>query len=128
MSLVQIIENAVDTAIAALGDAITKADRAEIKIASHIPGQPPLRTAVFTKCSVVVVAVKSDDFPETQVETRDIAALDIRPTTPARLGDIYRIGGLFYKVESAKNTLAGANIVLQEVLLRPSDNGGVVWA
>ena len=127
MSLVRMIEQAVDAAVIALGDTIISADRATISPGAHVPGSPPTRTAVFTKCNVAIVAMKVEDFPETQIESTDKSILDIRPSAPATNDDRYRIDGKYYRVMFAKNTFAGNKLVLQELVIRPSDDGGLTW-
>lgn len=128
MGLVSTIEQAVDMAVIALGDAITLVDRATITQGAHVPGTSPTRTGVFTKCNIAIVAMKIEDFPGAQIESQDKSILDIRPKTPAQNDDRYRIDGKFYRVMHGKNTFAGKNLVLQELIIRPSDNGGIVWA
>lgn len=128
MSLVRMIEQAVDAAVIALGDAIISVDRATISPGAHVPGSPPTRTAVFTKCNVAIVAMKVEDFPGTQIESSDKSILDIRPAVAATNDDRYKLEGKFYRVMFAKNTFAGKKLVLQELIVRPSDDGGVIWA
>lgn len=127
MSLVRTIEQAVDLAIVSLGDSIISVNRATIRVGVHVPGSTPTRTAVFTKCNIAIVAMRVEDFPETQIESTDKSILDIRPSAPATNDDRYRIDGKYYRVMFAKNTFAGNKVVLQELVIRPSDNGGLTW-
>lgn len=127
MSLVRTIEQAVDLAIVSLGDSIISVNRATIRVGVHVPGSTPTRTAVFTKCNIAIVAMRVEDFPETQIESTDKSILDIRPSVPATNDDRYRIDGKYYRVMFAKNTFAGNKVVLQELVIRPSDNGGLTW-
>ena len=128
MSLVSTVEKAVDMAVIALGDAITSVNRATISVGAHVPGSTPTRTAVFTKCNIAIVAMRVEDFPETQIESTDKSILDIRPSVQATNDDRYRIDGKYYRVMFAKNTFAGNKVVLQELVIRPSDDGGLTWA
>lgn len=127
MSLVRTIEQAVDLAIVSLGDSIISVNRARITPKPHIPGSRPASTAIFTRCSIAIVAMKVDDFPGTQIESSDKSILDIRPKMAATINDRYLIGEMFYRVVFAKNTFAGENLILQELVIRPSDSGGVIW-
>jgi len=119
--------SALKSAITTLGDLVLAGQRAAITPVTHVPGQPPSVNYVLTDALVVLLDVKSEDYPGTSIEIFDRTLLDLMPSTVSKVGDFYKIGSDIYKSVAAKRTDAGQACVLMQHLVRPDNAVGVVW-
>jgi hypothetical protein len=113
-----LINNSVDAAIDALGDAVM-----DITIASSVPvdqqpGQDYKPSYEFYSGKGAFEKFTTEDYPATQVLVGDKSLVLLRCAADVKNHDYAKIGDTTYHVFDVKSDLVGQRRVLQKLLLR----------
>lgn len=118
MNFYELINNSVDAAIQALGDAIVDVTIAGAQDVEQEPGKDYTPTYDFASGKGAFENFTSDNYPGTQVLVGDKSLVLLRCGYDVKPHDYAKIGDTTYHIFDVKSDLVGERRVLQKLLLR----------